>query len=96
MNDEQKEKKPGKPIGSIGTFSTFGRKHSEVQTSRSPDAEIFSTLDARKSKHPEWVQRTVYLPPELAKWLKLFAVQAEIEVSELVTQALREYREKHK
>ena len=89
MTDEQK-KSTAKPIGSISNYTTFGSKHSDIQTSRSLDVEISSTLDARKSKHPEWKQKTVYLPPDLAKWLKLFAVQSEIEESEIVTQALRE------
>lgn len=97
MTDEQKEKKPAqKPIGSIGNFSTFGKKHSEAQTSTSPEAEIARSFDARKSRHPDWKQKTVYLPADLAKWLKLFAVQADMEVSEVVAQALREFRDKHK
>ncbi len=104
MSDEQTEKKPAKPIGSIGDFSTFGSKRSDVQTSKSPDfqssnssnTEKSSNFDARKSRHPEWKQKTVYLPADLAKWLNVFAAQAEMEVSEVVAQALREYREKHK
>lgn len=97
MSDEQTEKKPEKkPIGSIGEFSTFGKKHSEVQTSRISDAPTSTSLDARKSKHPDWKQKTVYLPSDLAKWLNVFAAQAEIEVSEIVAQALRDYREKYK
>ncbi len=96
MSDEQTEKKPAKPIGSIGDFSTFGKKHSEVQTSRSPDTETPTRLDGRKSKHPDWIQQTAYIPRDLAKWVKVFAVQADMEVSEIVAQALREFREKHK
>ncbi|MGZ3612168.1 MAG: hypothetical protein ACXVBU_19115, partial [Ktedonobacteraceae bacterium] len=60
-------------------YTTFGRKHSEVQTSRLSDTEIPSGLDARKSKHPDWKQKTVYLPSDLAKWLNVFAAQAEME-----------------
>jgi hypothetical protein len=96
MTDEQKEKKPAKPIGSISNYATLGSKHSKVQTSASPDTEIVSSLDARKSRHPDWKQKTVYLPADLAKWLNVFAAQAEMEVSEIVAQALREFREKHK
>ncbi len=94
MTEEQK--KPGKPIGSISEYKTLGSKHTKVQTSTLSDVETSLKLDGRKSKHPDWVQRTYYLPPELAKWLNVFAAQAEMEVSEVVAQALREFREKHK
>lgn len=42
-----------------------------------------------------WKQQTVYLPPALAKWLKVHAVQVELEISEIVAQALKEYRDKY-
>lgn len=99
MTGEQKEeqkKSTAKPIGHISNYATLGSKHSKVQTSTSPDVEISSNLDARKSKHPDWKQKTVYLPSDLAKWLNVFAAQTEMEVSEIVAQALREFREKHK
>jgi hypothetical protein len=91
MTDEQKEeqkKSTAKPIGHISNYATLGSKHSKVQTSTS--------LDGRKSKHPDWIQQTAYIPRDLAKWVKVFAVQADMEVSEIVAQALREFREKHK
>ncbi len=93
MTDEPTKGK--KPIGSISEYATLGSKHAKVQTSTSPDTDIPTKLDLRKSKHPEWVQRTYYLPPDLAQWARLQALQSNIEVSELVTQALREFREKH-
>jgi len=96
MTEEQTEKKPAKPIGSIGDFSTFGKKRLEVQTSRISDVQTSTNLDARKSKHPEWKQKTVYLPADLAKWLNVHAAQTEMEVSEIVALALRDYREKYK
>lgn len=94
MTDDPKEKKP--KIGSITDYKTLGSKRSEVQTSRLLESETFTKLDGRKSKHPEWIQQTAYIPRDLAKWLRLFAVQSEMEVSEVVAQALREFREKHK
>jgi hypothetical protein len=99
MTDEQKEehkKSTAKPIGHISNYATLGSKRSKVQTSTSSDTEIANTLDSRKSKHPDWKQKTVYLPSDLAKWLNVFAAQAEMEVSEIVAQALREFREKRK
>ena len=88
-----------KPIGHIGDlkpYATLGSKHSKVQTSTSLDIQMSTNLDGRKSKHPDWVQQTAYIPRDLAKWLRVFAVQSEMEVSEIVAQALREFREKHK
>ncbi len=38
------------------------------------------------------VRRTVYLPPDLARWLKLHAARTEREMSEIVTDALERYR----
>lgn len=67
----------------------------EVQKSTSPETENPSTPDTRKSKHPEWQQQTVYLPPALKGWLRVHAAQANLEISEIVSQALRDYRERH-
>lgn len=39
-----------------------------------------------------WQPRTIYLPPDLHKWLKIFAVTEEREMGEIVAEALREYR----
>jgi hypothetical protein len=49
----------------------------EVQTS--------TTKETRK-------QQTVYLPPALAKWVKMQAIEEEREISEIVTDALEMYR----
>ena len=94
MTDEPTKGK--KPIGSISEYKTLGSKHAKVQTSTSPDMQMSTNLDGRKSKHPDWIQQTAYIPRDLAKWLRIFAVQTDMEVSEIVAQALREYREKHK
>ena len=83
-------------IRSISNFTTLGGKHSKVQTSTSSGIETASGLDTRKSKHPDWKQKTVYLPADLAKWLNIHAAQTEMEVSDIVALALRESREKYK
>ena len=93
MTEEEKGKKR---IGSISEYATLGSKHTKIQTSVHSDVDTSLKLDRRKSKHPDWVQRTYYLPPDLAKWLNIFAAQAEMEVSEVVAQSLREFRDKHK
>ena len=78
-------------------------KSSEFQTARSPESENtrlpeFQTAkpsNVKVSKHPEWEQQTVYLPPALKMKLKVHAVQAKLEISEIVSLALREYLERH-
>jgi hypothetical protein len=106
MTDEQgqeQKKKGSKPIGGISQYATLGHKRSDVQTatssdfqtSRLPDVEIASTPNVKRSKHPEWKQQTIYLPPTLTKWLKLHAVQVELEISEVMALALKEYQERH-
>ncbi len=95
MTEDAKEKSK-KPIGSISEYKTLGSKHAKIQTSVHSDVDTSLKPDLRKSKHPDWVQRTYYIPPDLAKWLNVFAAQSEMEVSEVVAQSLREFRDKHK
>lgn len=40
------------------------------------------------------MQQTIYLPREMAKWLRVQAAIEEREISEVVAQALEEYRKK--
>src|SRR2546421_3052060 len=43
----------------------------------------------------DWKQKTIYLPPALARWLNVYAAQAELEISEIAALALKEYQERH-
>lgn len=75
----------------------------DVQTVSSPDMQTLESLEVqqskssggRKSKHPDWKQQTVYLPPDLVKWLRIQAVQEDREISEIVQEALGMYRLMH-
>ncbi len=107
MTDEQKKKKPGRGIGGISPYGTFGSSNGEtsenpgtsiaerpnIQTSRLPDTETVRYPNVKKSKHPDWKQQTIYFPPALIEWAKIQAIQSKMEISEIVTQALREYRD---
>ncbi len=68
---------------------------SDVQTFSSPAAQTSKSPNVKKSRHPDWKQKTVYLPPEIVKWLNVLAAQEEREISEIVAQALEEYRDIH-
>ena len=81
--------------------------NSKFQTSGLPETSRSGTLEPQTSNTPEVqksgnskvsnnrVQRTVYLPPPLAKWLKVQAAEEEREMSEIVAEALEEYRRTH-
>jgi len=58
------------------------------------DAQTLKRLEIQTSPEAARVRRTVYLPPDLARWLKLNAARTEREMSEIVTEALQQYRER--
>ena len=41
-----------------------------------------------------WEQQTIYLPPDLRQWLRLYAVATNQEMSAITAEALQEYRMK--
>lgn len=104
--EPQQQKKAGRPIGGISRYATIGgQKQSgtqDVQTSRILDVQVSEISDVetskgsntKKSKHPDWKQKTVYIPPALEKWLRVHAAEEGREISEIVTQALEDYRQR--
>ncbi len=94
--------------GRIGTPQTPERldvqpsKRLDVQEPGPPMGQASERLDAQTSKRLEIqaspeatrVRRTVYLPPDLARWLKLHAARTEREMSEIITDALQQYRDR--
>jgi hypothetical protein len=67
----------------------------EVQQPTSAGVQTSIIPKVQRSKHPDWKQQTVYLPPARIKWLKHYAVQTETEISEIMNLALKEYQERH-
>lgn len=43
----------------------------------------------------DWKQKTIYIPPSLEHWLNIQAAQERREISEIVTEALEEYQQRH-
>jgi hypothetical protein len=80
--------------GKLGGVSPAAREtgHREkapgVGKSGMPDVQTSEMKEARK-------QQTVYLPPALAKWVKMQAIEEEREISEIMTDALEMYRKLH-
>ncbi len=63
---------------------------SDAQQSRSP-ASVVEQKDTLKSVKPERKQQTVYLPPVLIKRLKMYAVEVDQEISDVVAEALEQF-----
>ncbi len=49
---------------------------------------------SQKVNRDGWEQQTIYMPPDLRRWLKLFAATTERELSDIVTEAVQEFRAK--
>ncbi len=65
-----------------------------VQTPERLDDQAPKRLEIQASPEAARVRRTVYLPPDVARWLKLHAARTEREMSEIVTDALQQYRDR--
>lgn len=47
---------------------------------------------AVKTNSAGWEQQTIYLPPDLRQWLRLYAATTNQEMSAIAAEALQEYR----
>ncbi len=69
-------------------------ERSSTQTLERLDDQIPKRLEIQAPSEAARARRTVYLPPDLARWLKLHAARTEREMSEIVTDALQQYRDR--
>ncbi len=69
-------------------------ERSSTQTLERLDDPIPKRLEIQAPSEAARVRRTVYLPSDLARWLKLHAARTEREMSEIVTDALQQYRDR--
>ncbi len=76
-------------VQSSGSLDFQTAENLDKENARMPDVQ---TLERPKSKQSERKQKTVYLSPALAHWLKVQAAQEEREISEIVEDALKLYR----
>lgn len=83
----------------ISSFSQNSRIP-ERQPSRTLERENARTPAFKRSKPPAvpktnadgWEQQTTYLPPDLRQWLRHYALDTDMEMSEIIAIALQEYR----
>lgn len=87
----QKNRDIGDPLEQAATFGTIGGKKAEAQESSSQDAQDIKHSDVQTSKTGRRKQ-TVYLSPYLVKWIKHQAAEQDKEISEIVEEAIEEYR----
>jgi len=86
--------------GRIGAPQAPGRsdtqtlERSSTQALERLDDQIPKRLEIQAPPEAARVRRTVYVPPDLARWLKLHAARTEREMSEIVTDALQQYRDR--
>ncbi len=98
QQDQQEKKAAKRPIGSIGQFATLGGggKRAEVadaQTSERPDVQEARQPDV-KAPRPKRERHTIYLPAELSEWTKIHAIKARRDMSDIVAEALEQYRDR--
>jgi hypothetical protein len=87
----QNNKQPQR-FGSIAS-QTGGLKIGGKSKSGGDTASKSEQTPKETGKEKGRKQHTIYLPPSLSKWLKLQAVEEEREMSDIVADALEEYRE---
>jgi hypothetical protein len=60
------------------------RQDTQIKASKRPDAQEQTTK--KRERH------TIYLPPDLSRWIKIRAVLEDREISEIATEALQRYK----
>jgi hypothetical protein len=75
-------------------------EHSDVQTSKSPDIQTSSSVEASlpaldiqtsKSKNPDFQRTTVYLPKDLHKKFKVTAMNEDKEMSDIMIELIEQW-----
>jgi len=78
-------------IRTTESLATQQSGFSEVQNVDSPAVQKTGSSKVQTTKGGR-VQQTVYLPPDLAKWVKIQAIEENREISEIAADALEMYR----
>ncbi len=76
-----------------GTFG--GNRATKSLNARYPgslDTQESEHLNAQTPRKQERKRQTIYLYPDLYKWVRHYATDTELEISDVVNEALRQYR----
>lgn len=87
---EQMEDQAHKQWGTVGGNTT--RKSLNAQHPGSSDIQVPGHLNTQNSRKPERKRQTVYLYPDLYKWIRHFATDTDQEISDVVNEALKLYK----
>jgi len=91
MSDEQ-EKKPTRKFGTIkNQYETIGggKDLQDTLTQERQNVKTSKHYDAEDMK-----RQTVYMPAELARWLKVHAALTGEDISGIITDLVAKYRER--
>ena len=85
------------PLERAATLGVIGGGKTAKPVSVTPTTQVQTT---GKEERGAKVKRTrkgqyVYLPPDLIRYLKYQAADRELEISEVVEEAIREHRDRH-
>lgn len=87
---EQMEDQAHKQWGTVGGNTT--RNHLNAQHPGSSDTQVPGRLNTQASRKPERKRQTVYLYPDLYKWIRHYATDTDQEISDVVNEALKLYQ----
>jgi len=87
---EQMEEQAHQQWGTVGGNTT--RKPLSAQHPGSSDTQVPGPLDTQAPRKPERKRQTVYLYPDLYKWIRHYATDTDQEISDVVNEALKQYK----
>jgi hypothetical protein len=87
---EQMEEQAHQQWGSVGGNTT--RKSLSAQHPGGSDVQVPGLLDTQAPRKPERKRQTVYLYSDLYKWIRHYATDTDQEISDVVNEALKQYK----
>jgi hypothetical protein len=87
---EQIEDQAHQQWATLGGTTT--RKPPSAQLPGGSDAQVPGLLDTQVPRKPERKRQTVYLYPDLYKWIRHYATDTDQEISDVLNEALKQYK----
>ena len=87
---EQMEEQAHQQWDTVGGNKT--RKPLSAQHPGGSDTQVPDLLDTQTPRKPERKRQTVYLYPDLYKWIRHYATDTDQEISDVVNEALKQYK----
>ncbi len=87
---EQMEEQAQQQWETVGGNTT--RRSLSAQRPGSSDTQVPGLLDTQAPRKRERKRQTVYLYPDLYKWLRHYATDTDQEISDVVNEALKQYK----